>query len=573
MRFLVPLLLGVTAAHAQNLVKTCLPEDDAGNGLSLAVDARGQVHLSRIFRILGNLNHTVVGVDGQPANEELAQRVSVLGGDEVNTTDLVLEDGQPRICFHNAGMRVFEVALLEPAGWQREVVAMGRGAGRWCNLMVQAGRLTVVFGGDDGVVHVARRMAANRWVTEDVDALPNRSLTVDGSATLVNGRIVVAHRTDLDELRITWEQPRGYLSENVADLPLPSGVDPVAVASGGPDLWVLHGYVSTPGTSDGGLVLTQGTPGAFRSGLVSAAELGGANGGALVGGRLQAVTRYYRRNAVFGSADGLRVFNGLPQQFGFVSLQENPGADQRHTWNNLDMALDPFGLPVIAVQDEAEPFGADRGSARVCLWRPADRDGDGLPDDAEARYGADINNPDTDGDGRRDGDEVFDGTDPAGAGMLDPPDSGVLPADAGVGPVDAGDVDAEMAAVEDAGTAADAQQQPGDAQVRDAQPGDGALTDMARPDPPADEGLTDGERPVVDGRIGDMSARDAAVRDRGTEPRPDGTVADRGPDPGADAASNTVGGGSDGCAQAPGSHRAGWALLLLALPLLRRRRS
>lgn len=48
----------------------------------------------------------------------------------------------------------------------------------------------------------------------------------------------------------------------------------------------------------------------------------------------------------------------------------------------------------------------------------ADRDGDGLPDDAEARYGTDPDNPDTDGDGFTDGQEVKNGFNPAGSGLL-----------------------------------------------------------------------------------------------------------------------------------------------------------
>lgn len=47
-----------------------------------------------------------------------------------------------------------------------------------------------------------------------------------------------------------------------------------------------------------------------------------------------------------------------------------------------------------------------------------DTDNDGLSDDDEARYGCDINNPDSDGDGYLDGDEVENGYDPMGEGKL-----------------------------------------------------------------------------------------------------------------------------------------------------------
>ena len=47
-----------------------------------------------------------------------------------------------------------------------------------------------------------------------------------------------------------------------------------------------------------------------------------------------------------------------------------------------------------------------------------DSDNDGLLDIEEADYGADVNNPDTDGDGYSDGDEVKNGFNPAGEGVL-----------------------------------------------------------------------------------------------------------------------------------------------------------
>lgn len=47
-----------------------------------------------------------------------------------------------------------------------------------------------------------------------------------------------------------------------------------------------------------------------------------------------------------------------------------------------------------------------------------DTDGDGLPDMTESFYGSDINNPDSDGDGINDGDEVANGDNPAGDGNL-----------------------------------------------------------------------------------------------------------------------------------------------------------
>jgi hypothetical protein len=65
----------------------------------------------------------------------------------------------------------------------------------------------------------------------------------------------------------------------------------------------------------------------------------------------------------------------------------------------------------------------------------SDRDGDGLFDSDETNvYGTDPDNPDTDGDGIDDGQEVFDGTDPLtpNGGGAPPQGGGQPPADGGV---------------------------------------------------------------------------------------------------------------------------------------------
>ncbi len=561
---LLPFLIGT--AWAQVLEKVCLPEDDAGLGLSLGVDAQGRIHLSRVFRILGGLNFTVVDVDGVPANEEVARFISILGIDEVTTTDLAWEGGAPRICFYNAAQRVFEVARREPGGWIREQVAQGPGVGRWCNLVAQNGRLAVVFGGDDGVVRMARRQGPNDWAVAEIDAVAGRRVGLDGSATIVRGRVVAAHRTQDNRLRVSWEGANGaFQSEDIVDIVVGTGVDPVAVDSGGDSVWITHGLVSPPGTSDGGLMITRGQPGAFRSQQAELAELGGANGAARIGDALAVVTRYYRRNAVFGSADGLRHYPDLARRFDFENLEAHGSAEQRHTWNNLDIVSDPFGFPVIAAQDEAEPFANDRGSARVCLWRAADTDHDRIPDEAEARYGTRADDPDSDGDGRSDGEEVLDdGTNPAGGGPLDPPDDPDAGAAADAGEADLGVIDAAPGV--DAAPDALA---GGDAALSDA-----ALFDAEVDASRADRGLIDGgpSDSAADGQVADRGVLDAApaqpdaVRDAQTL---DGVVFDAGGE--ADAAKVATAGGDDGCRQ--GSGGGGLASLLALLVLGRRRRS
>lgn len=88
-----------------------------------------------------------------------------------------------------------------------------------------------------------------------------------------------------------------------------------------------------------------------------------------------------------------------------------------------------------------------------------DKDGDGLSDEAEERYGTDASNPDTDGDGYLDGLEVKNGFDPLGTGVLNKP---IAPMDEAIlnnRPVEqprfAGAVDREKIKVDEVATASD----------------------------------------------------------------------------------------------------------------------
>ena len=53
----------------------------------------------------------------------------------------------------------------------------------------------------------------------------------------------------------------------------------------------------------------------------------------------------------------------------------------------------------------------DRLGKRICQWIK-DIDGDELDDRVESSYNCQVNNPDTDGDGYKDGQEIRVGTDP-----------------------------------------------------------------------------------------------------------------------------------------------------------------
>lgn len=61
----------------------------------------------------------------------------------------------------------------------------------------------------------------------------------------------------------------------------------------------------------------------------------------------------------------------------------------------------------------------EREACRERINRMLDLDNDGLTDMQESAYGTDLANPDTDGDGYKDGDEVESGFNPAGEGKLE----------------------------------------------------------------------------------------------------------------------------------------------------------
>ena len=119
------------AAHAQTFERFCLPEGDAGNGLSLEVSPANVVHLSRVFRVGGgNLVHTVLPPSNQPQNEVVLERVSRLVNDEVDDTDLLIDAaGGLHVCSYDARETALRVASRGPMGWVAETVAEGMRAG------------------------------------------------------------------------------------------------------------------------------------------------------------------------------------------------------------------------------------------------------------------------------------------------------------------------------------------------------------------------------------------------------------------------------------------------------------
>lgn len=567
-----------SGASAQQFEKVCLPQQDAGDGVSLAVDARNRIHFSRISRLSGALQHSVMHADGRVVDAQVVLGVSLLAFNEVDSTQIVVNGERPAICYHHAVDNTFEVAVQTDDGWQREVVQRGAGLGRWCSMIRHRRTLAVAFGSDDGRLRYGLRLGDDDWQTEIIDE-PDDDAGIKVSLTEVGGALVAAHQTTGRQLRVTWQLADGWQSQPMMGLAAEAGVAPVAVAGDDGEVWVVHGTAGPPGTSDAGLILTRGRLGMFRHGLIADDEAGGSNGAVRINGMLAATTRVFRRNAVFGDADALRYYsNAEPGSLPRVLESAGPG-QRRHRYAFVGMTADRFELPVIVALDETGSFQGERGTTFTCAWRPVDSDADAIPDEAEGRYGTDPDNPDTDGDGRLDGTEVLvHGTDPL---IVDPvpPDMGLGPdlgiADFGIVDFDAGgpDMDAPDAGEVDAMPPADAGGADASAAV-DAGGADGAV-DAAG----ADQG-------AEDGAVADGAARDQAVPDQGDpapEPIVDEGVADDAEPVGfepieppridAGEARDMRGGGDGGCAQA-GARDGGPGLLLglLALGWARRRR-
>lgn len=391
------------------------------------------------------------------------------------------------------------------------------------------------------------------------------------SVAVINGALVAAHRTALDQLRITWQLADGWQSESLMGLAENAGRSLTALPGFDGTVQVVHGATSPPNTSDAGLLLTTGRLGMFETRLIADDEVGGSNGVALVGDAITIITRLFRRSPIFGNADGLRYYSNAGVIDFYDSIEAHGSIEQRHRYRSLDMTTDRFGLPVFVALDESLRFGDERGTAFTCVWRPRDSDADGIPDDAEGRYGTDINDPDSDGDGRLDGDEVLlQGTDPLVMDPL-PPDMGVPDlgvADFGIDPLDAG-IDAAL----DAG--ADAAPDSGVDAAGDAMP-DGGSTIDAGPDgadarPPADAGDTEDAAPDArepDAQPDDMARADSRINEPSDAAAPDADTPDT---PDAGGMSGT-GGGSDGCRAVPGRDPGGLALLGLLIFGLRRRK-
>jgi hypothetical protein len=598
-------LLAPSLAHAQYDRASCLVGNDQGNGLEVAVDRLGVVHLVHVDRVLGTLYATRWAPGAAPVRENVALNVSRLGVIEVDDTGLDLDAaGEPRVCFYDATARALKVGLRGAGGWSVETVLAAANAGDTCDLRVAPDdAVHVVFHHDSQLQH-ARRRGANDWVVAAADTVGGRNVGLDPSLRFTaDGRLVVAHGDGTNgELRVSTRAADGrWTTVSGAVAGSSVGLSPRLTLNPRGEVEIAHGVRPGAGqSSDAGLVLTSGpVSGPLRSVMQNGAFLGGSNGADADGDRLFVATRELQRNAIFGNLDSLKLFEGLPDVGDELTLETYP-ADPRHLFRNVTLDVGPGGEPVLAYLVEIAPSFFGPGGAYVCVIRPTDTDADLLPDRFEGTLGSDPARADTDGDGRADGLEwILDGTHPSGA--IVPPDAEVplpdaaLPVDAAppvrdaevVPPIDDAEVrperdvaveppdedaetpaeDAETPPDQDAGTPAEDAETPPDQDAGTPAEDDAAVgpDQDAAVEPDSDLSLpADLGAPPTAPPTSPPDAEDAGTDDPGF------SLPDVGPTAGSD------GGASSGCSARPGHARgalAVFALAVLALATGRRRRA
>jgi len=393
----------------------CIEDSDNDLGLAFAIDDDDVVHLSRVQRVSGNLLYTTIDQNNVVQNERLATRISAIAIDEVDDTDIVLTPTEPAICFRDVRQRVLQVALKVGEEWARETIEANVDAGRDCQLAWHNGTLFLAFR-TGSVLKIATRAGPDEWVVEVVDE-PVRTAAGHGVEMVwLDGRLVLIHQDpDLGALKVSWQDGEGWRTAVHRQGAVSVGHRPTALVRDG-SIQVFHGAVpdEPDRSSDAGLYITdvQLEPLSFSTRRLRQDFIGGVQTAMRFDGRSVMVTRLRQRSAVFGNRDALVLYSD-PETARFADLFSFESQDQRHGFLRLGVSAGQFGLPVFIYADQRSPFGEDRGSSKVCVARPTDTDGDRLPDGIELQLGTDIDNPDTDGDGVSDGDEVLDAiTDP-----------------------------------------------------------------------------------------------------------------------------------------------------------------
>lgn len=410
---LFALLCGFSsAASAQGLSKTCLDDESAGEALELAVDRTGEIHLSRILSSSRELVYTHVDADGQVTNEIVTGPVSPFIGSRLIQTDIEIEGTAPYICFRDKLTNRVRLAFKTGNGWSVETIQSSV-TGDGCALTIIEGAITAAYEAS-GKLNVATRTAPNNWQRQTVDSVSGQRIgvTPDMEVSSSGHRVIVHRNRSQNVLRITEKRDGVWRTVQADHGFFNGGLEPRLAFTSADSVEVFHGLESSSlgSESDVGLLRTTGViGGAYATNQVSGTSLGGSVDTMFGAQGLVVATRQLIRSALFGSFDGLLLLTG--PMLAETRLENYGPADGRHVFQSIRLDSDPFGLTVLSFFDSQTGFAAAREA--VCIYRPVDTDKDRLPDSIETVLGTNPNLPDTDNDGRTDGEEILiDDTDP-----------------------------------------------------------------------------------------------------------------------------------------------------------------
>ena len=410
--FAMVLFFCAQQARGQDLIRGCLPENGRGNGLAVQIDPAGMIHMAHASQLQGTLRYTTMAVDGTAVSTTIANRIHRFPTTETLATGIALDGSRVLICFHNQLARTMNIAIGDNGSWTTERLASNV-TGDGCAVGVANDETFVAYQAN-GQLRGVRRVGNGGWVTTTIDPGDGDVGALPSLLRNASEQWVVAYRdTGNGRLKIATAS-NGAWDIAAPEMPLANaGYDPKIVET--PDgMSVFHGNLvgEVDIESDGSLIVTTlSADGSFSSSVFADFAVGGTIGAATSDRGTFVATRHLLRSALFGDADGLLVYSGTPLQS--QAFEQYGPAQGRHTYLYVRATTGPFGMPFIAFVDSfIGGFGNQDGSP-ICYWRPRDTDQDLIPDEVEQELGTDPQNPDTDADGRTDGQEVLiDGTNP-----------------------------------------------------------------------------------------------------------------------------------------------------------------
>ena len=403
--------------------QTCLTDIDNPSSQNMAVDERNRIHLSRIDPGTRQLVYTQLNLGQEPIREVIADPLD-LEANPVNDTDLIARHDQVYICAYRSTQmtRTLNVFIRDQEGaWREEIIEPNGEDGGECEITWMNDTLNVATE-RNGMVYWYQR-GSDSWTHQAVSP-EGESQGFDLRLTLTStGEVLLTHRSfNYQELFLSQQIDSVWSTRSITSFDPytfeAAGVRPQAIQWADGLIWIFHG--SRNGNArldfeaDGYALVTEAPdPGENFTFKWSDYEgLGGINAAKILIGpngeeEGYFLTRELIRNPVTGNRYGFRLHrftrNFLLDEY-YQLQQSMPGFPNFHL--EPEIQADPAGLPILAHIDRAI------SETRSCIWRLADTDDDGLPDEGETRLGTDLNLADTDGDGRTDGLEIQEGTDP-----------------------------------------------------------------------------------------------------------------------------------------------------------------